>query len=214
MHSMPPGRLAAAGLVALFLVFSPSLAENDDGTWEIGGFASYVRLDPDSHIDPDFAPTVLVGYNFSKKHGGEFLFTSVASSTEKGPAVDVDVDIFRLGYTFNSYPKEKRVSFFRAGFGILQTDVSVVTSDTPDDLEDPGDDFFFYGGGGYRWFINRKLAIRLAGSLDFIEGDDGFKNALIQGTMDFGVVYLFGTRDVQPLSAPLDDESEADSDQP
>lgn len=214
MHSMPPGRLVAAGLVALFLWFSPSLAENDDGTWEVGGFVSFVRFDPDSLVESAFAPSVLVGYNFSKTHGGEFLFTPASSSAEKGPAVDLDVDIFRLGYTFNSYPKERRVSFFRAGFGLFKIDAPEVTSDTPDDLEDPGDDFFFYGGGGYRWFINRKLAVRLAGSIDFIEGDDGFKNAWIQGTMDIGIVYLFGTRDVRPLSAPLEDEPEADSEQP
>ncbi len=211
MRPIPEGRLVAAGLVALFLCFSPSVAQNDQGTLEVGGFASFVRFDPDSDIDPSIAPTVLVGYNFSKRHAGEISFTAVGSSAADGPAVDVDADIIRAGYTFNTYPKEKRVAFFRAGIGLLQLDVSEAPG-TPDNLEDPDDEVFFYGGGGYRWFINRKWAVRLAGTLDFLEGDDGYKDVQIQGTMDLGVVYLFGTRDVKPLTEPLEEEPKADTD--
>ena len=210
MHAMPPGRLVAAGLIALFLCWSPSLAANDDGTWELGGFLSFVRFDPDLRVSSEFAPSVLVGYNFTKRHGGELSFTTVGASAERGPAIDVDADIIRAGYTFNTYRTENRVPFFRAGIGLLMLDVNGEGSNIPDSLQDPDDEVLLYGGGGIRWFINQKWAVRLAGTLDFFQGNDGWKNPQSMASADIGVVYLFGTRDVRPLTEPLDDEADTE----
>lgn len=205
MHSMPQGRLVAAGLLALVLC-SPCLAENDDNTWEFGGFFGFVRFDPDTDINSTFAPSVLVGYNFTKRHGGEFSYSTVSSSGDRGPAVDVDVDIVRFGYTFNAYPKEKRVAFFTAGIGNVSTDPGEA-EEVVERLEDSDDNLFVYTGGGYRWFINRKWGVRLHGTLDFVEGSEGgLEHYEINGTASVGIVYIFGTRDVQPPAEPPAEE--------
>ncbi len=87
MFSKATGRLAATFLVSILLI-SPVFAENDDGTWEVGGFMSFFRFDPDSDLDSRFAPSVLVGYNFTKRHSGEFTFSTLTTSAESGPALD------------------------------------------------------------------------------------------------------------------------------
>src|SRR5262245_18677117 len=102
---------AVACSTLLALVPAAALAENKDGSIEVGLFATWLRFDPQSELDSRFAPSFLVAYNFTKRHGAEVIFTSATATPDAGASFPVDLDIMRIGYTYNAYPREKMVSF-------------------------------------------------------------------------------------------------------
>ena len=198
-----PARLCKAVVCITLLALLPTalLAQNKDGSIEVGLFTTWVRFDPQSDLDSRFAPSLLVAYNFTKRHGGEIVFTSFTATPNQGDSFPVDMDIVRLGYTFNAYPREKMVSFFRIGVGVNRYD----PEDHPEAserLEDPKTDPMIYSGGGLRYFLKPWMAIRLAASVDFIDSGNGFPNADVQATGDLGLSFLFGGREE---AAPQDE---------
>jgi hypothetical protein len=182
---------------ALTLLPAVALAENKRGSVEVGVLTSFVRFDSQSELDGRFAPSLLVGYNFTRKHGAEFMFTSTTATPNAGPSIATDIDIIRLGYVYNAFPREKMVSFFRLGAGIWKID----PEDHPDATErlaESDSNPMIYSGGGIRYFFKPWLAGRLAGTVDFIDGGDGFANADVQATGEVGVSFLFGGREEAP----------------
>ncbi|MGH9868454.1 MAG: hypothetical protein ACREAA_09870 [Candidatus Polarisedimenticolia bacterium] len=200
-----PAGLCKAVVCTTLLALVPTAlhAENKDGSFEVGLFTTWVRFDPQSDLDSRFAPSLLVAYNFTKRHGGEMVFTSVTATPDQGTSFPVDVDIVRLGYTYNAYPREKMVSFFRLGVGVQRIDPEE-NADASERLEDDTTDPMIYSGGGLRYFIKPWLAVRLAASVDFIDAGNGFPNADIQATGDLGLSFLMGGREAAP---PADEEA-------
>jgi hypothetical protein len=176
------------------LLPAAALAQNKEHSIEVGIFTSFLHFDSQAELDTRFAPTVLVGYNFTKKHGGEFLWTDTTATPDQGDSFPVDVTIIRFGYTYNAYPKEKIVSFFRLGAGIFKLDPEENAA-APERLESSENNPMIYSGGGIRLFIKPWIAVRVAGSVDFIDAGDGFANADVQGTADFGLSFVFGGRE-------------------
>ena len=191
-----PGGLCKAVLCSTLLALVPTalLAENKEGSFELGLFTTWVRFDPQSDLDSRFATTFLVGYNFTKRHGGELVFTSTTATPDGGASFPVDVDMMRLGYTYNAYPKEKMVGFFRMGVGVWKIDPEE-HPDAPERLEDSQSEPMIYSGGGLRYFFKPWLALRIAATVDFIDSGSGFPNADVQATGDLGVSFLLGGRE-------------------
>jgi hypothetical protein len=211
-------RLALAAL-ALSLLPSAAAAQNKARSVELGGFASFLRFDGETALSYRFVPSILVGYNFTKRHGIEAMGSFGSATPDAGPSFQTDVGIFRVGYTYNAYPKEKMVSLFRIGVGRWAIDPDrvpphvdpngvkhVVKVSAP---EDNDQHFLFYLGGGVRFFIKEWLAIRVAGSFDVINTTGGIGKSDTQGTGDVGLVFLFGGRETpaeEPSAAPADGE--------
>jgi hypothetical protein len=193
---------------ALTLLPAAALAENKRGSVELGALTSYVRFDSQTQIDSRFAPSVLVGYNFTRRHGAELMFTSLTATPDSGRSFKIDVDIFRLGYTFNAYPREKMVSFFRLGAGVWKLDPEEHPA-ASEALAESDSNPLIYSGGGIRYFFKPWLAARLAGTVDFIDSGDGFANAEVQATGELGVSFLLGGREEAPKpdeEAPAEEE--------
>lgn len=205
---MRPIRLAgpAAILAAMALLPGLALAENQNDSIELGLSLSFLKFDTQALIDEKFTVSLGAGYNFTKRHGGEFSFTSTTVSPDKGGGFPIDVDIYRVGYTFNAYPRERFVSFFRAGVGMMTID-PIDPFLAPSHLEESDRQAIIYGGGGLRYFLTDRLALKVAATLDFLDTGDTFLNPGVQTTGDFGVVYLFGGREeteepAEPEAAP------------
>lgn len=193
------------------LLPAAAFAENKAGSWELGLLSSFVRFDSQSELDSRFAPSLLVGYNFTKRHGAELMFTSTTATPNAGPSIATDVDILRLGYTFNASPRPKLGSFFRIGLGVWKID----PEDNPDASErlaESDSNPVIYSGGGIRYFFKPWLAGRLAGTVDFIDAGDGFANADVQATGEIGVSFLLGGH--EEAAKPEEAEPPADEKKP
>ena len=189
---MPSAKQARALLTAICLLIVPSLAlaENRKSAVEFAGLWSFIRYDSNAGLDSDFAPTALVGFHFTKRHAGELSLTTTTSTAEEG-GFSVDVDILRAGYTYNAYPRERVVSFFRSGFGTMALHPEN-DPDASERLASADHQLMFYGGAGVRFFFNDKIALRLDGTIDFIDGPEGFAHADIQATGSVGVSFVLG----------------------
>ncbi len=206
-------RLLAVAFTVWVLLSSPAQAQNEDGSFELGAAFSYILFDDNTVLDKDFTGSVSLGYNFTKRHMGEIQFTAGTASTDRGAALEVDYDILRIGYVYNAFPTEKRVSFFRAGAGIqsIQPEEFTGSGSISDRLKEDSDDLVIYAGGGIRWFLNQRFAIRLAGSLDFVDaGEDGITGPDIQATADLGVSFLLGGG-AQPAPAEPETDDTGDT---
>jgi hypothetical protein len=195
---MPSAKQARTLLIAISLLIVPSLtsAENRKSSIEFAGLWSFIRYDSNAGLDADFAPTAQLGFHFTKRHAAELSLTTTTSSAEQG-GFNVDVDILRAGYTYNAYPRERVVSFFRSGIGMM----ALHPEDDPDPsvrLESPDHQIMVYGGAGVRFFFNDTIALRLDGTIDFIDGPDGFAHADIQATGSVGVAFVLGGTDESP----------------
>lgn len=190
---MPPFNRSIRVLVVLAIVAmlpTTASAANKEGSIEIGGNISFINIDPAIFVNNDFTSTLLMGYNFTKRHGIEATYSSFEGRPLSGDPFPIDVDIFRFGYTYNAYPREKIVSFLRAGVGtwIIHPEKS---ANAPDPLQQSDHRPLIYAGGGVRLFINDTIAIRIDGSIDAIDRD-GFFTPDINGTAGVGVVFLLG----------------------
>lgn len=192
-------------IMMVLLPFLPalSLAQNKDGSAEIGLAYTFDHFDSQTGLSYRVAPSIMVGYNFTKRHGAELEYTSLTATPRQGESFSVDVDILRLGYLFNAYPKPKVVSFFRFGAGIFSLNPEDHKKG-PSRLEEGKTSSMIYSGGGLRWFIRPKIGIRLAASIDFVNSGRGFINGDVQAAGDLGFVFLMGGH--EPVEKPTEDK--------
>jgi len=199
----PLSRSVRTALMVAVLLLIPAMAQaqNKDGSAEVGLAYTFTHFDTQTSLAYRVSPSIMLGYNFTKRHGGELVFTSTTATPRKGESFQVDVDVVRVGYIFNAYPKPKIVSFFRFGFGAFVLSPEAHTSG-PARLEEGKSSFMIYSGGGFRWFLSPKIGIRLAGSLDFVDSGKGFANSDVQAAGDLGVVFLMGGH--EPAEKPAE----------
>lgn len=187
-------------IVTLLLIIMPSLAlaENRKSAVEFGGLWTFIRFDSNSGIESEFAPTAVLGFHFTKRHAAELSLTASTSTAKEG-GFKIDTDVFRVGYTYNAYPRERFVSFFRSGIGVM----AIHPEDDPDasdDLDSSDHQIMIYGGAGLRIFFNDKLAFRIDGSLDFVDSGDGITHPDVQATGGMGLVIVLGGTDETPAT--------------
>ena len=197
---MPSRRLLACLAVALAIVTllpAAALAENKAHSFEIGGALSWVRPDPDADLSNHFAPRMILGYNFTRRHGVEVLYDSFNATPDRGPSFPININVLRLGYTFNAYPKEKIVSFFRFGAGLWAVDPvdPPSTAGVPSTLRENDTNYLFYSGGGFRYFLRDNLALRFAATIDFVQTTPGIANNEVEATGEIGVTFLLGGKE-------------------
>ena len=161
-------------VLALSLLPSAAGAETKARSFELGAFYTYVHFDGETQLQYRWTPSLLVGYNFTKKHGVEVMGTMGTATPWLGSSFTTDFSIFRLGYVRNFSPKEKITSLFRMGVGRWASNPEHVSPredpngvEIPLDLEAPLNNdqhFLFYLGGGVRVLIKDWNALRLAGT--------------------------------------------------
>jgi len=199
---MPSAQQARTLLIATFLLIAPSMlhAENRKNAIEFGGLWTFVRFDSNAGIESEFAPTAQLGFHFTRRHAAELSLTTSTATADSG-GFKIDVDILRAGYTYNAYPRERFVSFFRAGVGMM----SLHPEDDPDAssrLNSSDHQLMAYGGAGLRIFFNDMIAFRIDGTVDFVESGDGFAHADVQATGGMGIVVVLGGTDETPAPTP------------
>jgi hypothetical protein len=191
-------------LTVLSLSFWPAAAQNKDGSIELSAMYSWIRFDGDGALDDRIMPSFLLGYNFTKRHGTEIMWSTGTATPDRGDPFAVDIDILRTGYVFNAYPSQKIVSFFRFGMGLWNQDVEDHTGG-PSRLQDDDTNFMLYSGGGARFFMTSWMAVRFAGAIDLIAIEHGLLNGDSELSFDLGLSFLFGGRE-----APEDQEPPAE----
>ncbi len=190
-----PVRLAVA-LAILTALPVASWAETKAHSLEIGGALIWTRVDPDADFQSHFNPRMILGYNFTKRHGMELLYDSFNATPDTGPSFPVNVNVLRLGYTFNAYPKEKFVSFFRFGAGSWALNpVDPPASGVPSGLQENVSHFLVYSGGGFRYFVRDNLALRFSATIDFVQTTPGIANNEVEATGAIGVTFLLGGKE-------------------
>ncbi|HKY33722.1 MAG TPA: outer membrane beta-barrel protein [Candidatus Polarisedimenticolia bacterium] len=208
------GRARSALLtLALALIPAAAAADNKEGSIELGLAATFIRFDSQAEMDHRFGPTFHLGYNFTKRHGAELSFTSVTATPNSGPSFPIDVDVARLGYVFNAYPRERMVSFFRFGVGAWKIDPEPHPR-APERISDPDNNLLLYSGGGVRFFLHDRLAVRFAATVDAVDFGDGILNPDIHASGDFGLVFLLGGRDAAEPSGETEAPTEPPSETP
>jgi len=198
---MPSRRLVVRLAVLLAVAASlpvASWAETKAQSFEIGGALLFVRPDPDSDLSSRFAPRMILGYNFTKRHGAELLYDSFNMTPDNGPSFPIDVNVLRVGYVFNAYPKEKIVSFFRFGTGVWSLNPVDAPSGAPSNLVENDSNFMLYSGGGFRYFLRDNLALRFSATIDFVQSTPGIANNEIEATGEFGVTFVLGGKEPSP----------------
>jgi len=194
----------AAVLAVLAVLTTTSFAQNKDGSAEIGLSYSYIRFDEQSEIDDRIVPTAMVGYNFTKRHGGEIVFSSSTATPERGPSFPVDVDILRVGYTFNAYPKQRAVSFFRIGTGVYVVNPAEHPQ-ASSRLDHSETKWMLYTGGGIKFFFNESLALRFSLTADLADAGAGAAHPDVHAAGDIGLVVVIGGREPEekPAEEPV-----------
>jgi len=198
---MPSRRLVVRLAVLLAVLASlpvASWAETKAQSFEIGGGLVFVRPDPDSGISSRFAPRMILGYNFTKRHGAELLYDSLSATPDNGPSYPIDVNVLRVGYVFNAYPKEKIVSFFRFGTGVWSLNPVDAPSGASSSLVENDSYFMVYSGGGFRYFLRDNLALRFSATIDFVQSTPGLANNEIEASGEFGVTFVLGGKEPSP----------------
>lgn len=202
-------RFARSAALFGVLLITPALAlaQNRERSAEVGLAATFTHFDTQTGLGNRVSPSVLVGYNFTKRHGAELVFNSQTATPRAGDSFRIDVDTLRLGYLFNAYPKEKIVSFFRLGLGWWNIDPEPHSAGSSQ-LEEGDTAFMLYSGGGVRWFVTPRVGIRLAATVDFIDRGSNYAHPDIQATGDLGVVFVLGGR--EPTEKPEEPEKPAE----
>lgn len=195
-------------LGALVMLPHPTLAEHRARSVEVGATYTFLRFDSQSGLANRFAPSLIVNYNFNIRHGAELEYTSTTATADAGPGLGADVDMVRLGYTFTAKRRPKLSPFLRAGIGFWSVDPEMTTG-PPGPFEEPEDNFMIYGGGGVRLFLNDRLALRFAATVDLIERGNGLLNGDVQASGDFGLIfYIGGSGDSASAPEPIDASEE------
>jgi len=104
--------------------------------------------------------------------------------------------VLHLGYTFNAYPREKVVSFFRFGAGVWAVDpVDPPATRVPSTLRENDTHYLVYSGGGFRYFLRDNLALRFAATVDFVQTSPGIANNEVEASGEIGVTFLLGGKE-------------------
>jgi len=205
-------RVVRTAMVALILVLLPmSLrAENMKHSFELGGGFNFLHFDGQTQLDTRIGPYLLLGYNFTKKHGVELGYSFMTATPVDDASFPVDVSVLRLGYTYNAYPRKKLVSFFRAGLGRFALGPEKDPR-APEALESNDARIMVYAGGGARFFITNWMAVRVSATFDAIDAGHGAGHLATQGSGELGMTFLLGGKEeTEPAEPPPAPEKKPD----
>jgi len=197
-------RLARPALVVLVLMLVPASlrAENMKHSLELGAGFNFVRFDGETALDYTFGPSVLAGFNLTKRHGVELGLTLLTATPDQGASFDTTVSILRAGYTYNAYPRSKMVSFFRIGLGRFAIDPER-DPDAGKALQHNDANLMVYAGGGLRYFFNEWVGMRLSATFDAINTGNGIGHLGTQASGELGVIFLLGGKETEePATEP------------
>src|SRR5215475_2987612 len=75
-------RFARLAAIAAVVVLAPALAQaqNKDGSAEIGIAETFTHFDTQTSLAYRVSPSIMIGYNFTKRHGGELVYESATAT--------------------------------------------------------------------------------------------------------------------------------------
>ena len=210
-------RFVRPAVVALILVLLPvSLrAENMKHSFELGAGFNFLHFDGQTNLSSTIGPSLLLGFNITKRHGVELGGTLLTATPADGASFLVDVGVLRAGYTYNAYPRSKMVSFFRIGVGRFAIDPER-DPDAGKTLQDNDARLMVYTGGGLRYFIKDWMGIRVSATFDAIDTGNGIGHLATQASGELGVIFLLGGKEAEaePAEQPADTEKPAEPEAP
>ena len=203
-------RFVPPAVIALILVLLPvSLrAENMKHSFELGAGFNFLHFDGQTNLASTIGPSLLVGFNITKRHGVELGGTFLTATPSEGASFPVDVGVLRAGYTYNAYPRKKIVSFFRVGVGRF----AISPERDPDagsSLQDNDARLMVYTGGGVRFFLKDWMGIRVSATFDAIDNGNGAGHLATQASGELGVIFLLGgvEAEAEPAETPAADQT-------
>ncbi len=180
------------GIMAVIIVLSvalafPCSAEITPGRFSVSPFVGWYDFDSDTHLKDKPVYGLRLGYDFTRRWGGEAAFDYVKTEFNQGSGESVNVYGYRLDALYHFMPAERLVPFLAAGVG------GTSGKDTDGDSKS---DFLFDYGAGVKYFLSADWALRadIRHLLVFDGGRQDWEYTV-------GLVFLFGGKAPAPAPA-------------
>jgi len=175
-------------LLLLFVVPLPAQAE-EGNTFTLSPFIGGMVFDGAQDIDSGLLVGLRAGYNFTKYFGLE-VFGGYMDAEDEPTKHSLDVYHYGMDLILHLLPDSKFIPFLAVGAGGLTFSGNHQLRNT--DIEDDGTNFALDVGGGVKYYLNDRWAVRLD-VRDVVRFDDTWNN--LQYTL--GLSYLFGGEEKQ-----------------
>lgn len=138
-------------MVLLFSVTNAFAAHRVE-TFTISPFVGTYLFESQQNLKEKAVFGLAAGYNFDKNWTGEISLSGIMTEEDRVNGEDVDIFQGRFDVLYHFLPDEPFVPFLAAGAGAARI--------SPDGLGDDTDFLFAYGGG-FKFFFNESVAMRL-----------------------------------------------------
>ncbi len=133
----------------LFSAFN-AWAEMTPGSFNFSPYIGWYVFEGNQDLDDGPTFGLAGGYSFDSNLGAEAVFNYINSEADSG-AGDVDGFLYRLDGLYHFMPEKRLVPYLAAGIGGITLDPDSGGSDT---------DFLVNYGGGLKYFLTERLALR------------------------------------------------------
>jgi len=186
---------AALALVLLFLFIIPLTAQAEEGgTFTLSPFIGGMYFDGAEDINSGLLFGLRGGYNFTKHFGLE-VFGAYMDAEDEPTKHSLDIYHYGVDAIWQFMPDSKLIPFLAVGAGAMTFSGNHQLNDNYN-IEDDGTNFALDVGGGLKYYLNDRWAVRVD-VRDVIRFDDTWNN--LQYTV--GLSYLFGVKEQQ--KAPI-----------
>ena len=163
-----------------------TLARGEDRSWEVGAYAFYTSYANESNIDDSLGFGARGAYYIRAAHAVEFAIDQATGDHATLPGVEFDVLKYSFSYLHNYILKRSETisPFVSIGLGKLDADDGSSSSDSN----------VIRFGGGSRFFVSPRFAIRVDATMYHWNGDGGSIPRESFFSLDFavGASFLFG----------------------
>jgi hypothetical protein len=206
MPSVVRRPLIVAAVLGLAFVAgtAPTQARGDDRSWEVAASVSNTSYSNESNIDDSLGFGLRAAYYFRAAHALEFAIEQATGDHTSLPGVEFDVLQYSFNYMHNYLLKRSETisPYIALGYGWLEADDGASSSDSS----------VVRIGGGARFFVSPRFAIRLDALVFHWNGDGGAipRDSFYSFNLGVGASFVFGggsrpaagTERPEPPSAP------------
>ncbi len=206
--------LAAVLGVAVLAGTVETPAGVEDRSWEIGADVFNTSFGNSSNIDDALGFGVRGAYAIRAAHALEFSVDQATGDHATASGVEFDVLKYSLDYLHNFILKRSQsvAPFVTLGYGILEADDGTSTTDSS----------VIRFGGGSRFFVSPRFAIRVGAVMYHWNGDGGSipRESFFSFDLLVGASFVFGGGEsapkpaTEPAPAPVPEPAPAPAPEP
>lgn len=185
-------------IVCLLVVFlcpaSPGFSANRAGVVTLSPQAGFYLFDSEQKLKDSAVYGVALGYNFDQHWSAEAVLAGLMTEEDRTGGEDVDITQGRMDVLYHFLAEQDFVPFLALGAGVAEV--------SPDGLDSDTDLLLAYGGG-FKYFLNDRVALRFDARhlLDINDEDIQRKDDLVHN-LSFvgGFTFNFGSISSTPAT--------------